>query len=403
MTMTLVEALPGVRFSERHTLDIDAPLDDVWDALTEMRWGDLRLTTPLLLLRGLGKTDTWRNQRLLDGGPVQLMCFDAPHYVASAQIGRPWQLRPELGPTPSSLEELAEFRAPNWLKYGMDFTLDELPSGRTRVVTTTLCEPTDESARRHFHPYWTLIRPFSGLIRREILHTIARKVATTTASGPPPGQRILTGPAPRFGLPEYLNAHVVIPENPLLHVGGDVENPFTLDRHTLDALPETTQALDLHCVMTWSSVDTQWTGWRFTDVWSTLLQPHASPGTTHVHFTGLDGFASSISLRELLRDDVMIAHSRDGHPLAQDHDAPYRLVVPQLYGYKHVKHLSGINLSHHHARLKYEPWIMHRVGRVDHEERFGLGFKRLARLITQASIHRMLRRDGVRRPTVPQR
>lgn len=178
MTTTLAEALPRARFSERHFLDVDGSLEEAWAALSDVRWGDLRLTAPLMMIRSLGQDYGLRHQRLLDQGPVTLLRTDPPHYAAAGEVGRPWQLRPEPGPTPDSLQDLAGFKEPGWLKYGMDFTLTLRPSGRIRITTTTLCEPTDESARRRFLPYWVLIRPFSGLIRRDMLHAIARKVRT---------------------------------------------------------------------------------------------------------------------------------------------------------------------------------------------------------------------------------
>ncbi|WP_158600537.1 molybdopterin-dependent oxidoreductase [Tessaracoccus antarcticus] len=215
---------------------------------------------------------------------------------------------------------------------------------------------------------------------------------------PSPGQRVLIGPAPRFGLPQYLAARFTIPEGPVLEVGGLVDHPITLDRAALDAVPGTTKALDLHCVMTWSAVGTRWSGWRFSDLWDTLLRDPAEPGTVEVLFTGLDGFTASIPLEELLRDDVMIAHSRDGRPLERDHGAPYRLVVPQLYGYKHVKHLCRIDLVDHHVRSPHEPWIMHRIGRVAREERFGVGMRWLVRLLARATVRPTLRRYDVPDP-----
>lgn len=175
MTSTLTEALPRPRFSERHSLDIDAPSERVWQALTEVRWSDLRISAPLLLIRGLGGLRKGSGNRILGRGPVTLMGTDAPCYAVAAQIGRPWQIRPEPGPGPKDLREVLEFDEPGWLKFGMDFTLQDLGPERTRITTTTLCEPTDESARRRFQPYWLLIRPFSGLIRRDILHALARR------------------------------------------------------------------------------------------------------------------------------------------------------------------------------------------------------------------------------------
>jgi len=47
-----------------------------------------------------------------------------------------------------------------------------LPDGRTRLLTETRVHCVDAGARRRFTPYWWLIRPVSGLIRRRLLARI---------------------------------------------------------------------------------------------------------------------------------------------------------------------------------------------------------------------------------------
>lgn len=398
MVTTLAQALPRARFSERHSLVIDNPPEQVWSALTDVRWRDLRVSTPLMLIRSLGRFRGGAGQRLLDPGPVSVMRLDRRRYAAAAAIGRPWRLDPERGPEPTDLQGLLDFDEPGWLKYGMDFTLQELAAGRTRITTTTLCEPTDDSARRRFRPYWTFIRPFSGLMRRDMLHTISRRAGQLDIGGPPPGQRVLMGPAPRFGLPRFVRADFTVSDAPVLQVAGLADGSLALDRDDLDALPSTTRELDLHCVMTWSVEGTRWTGWRFADLWNQLPGGHAVPATTELLFTGLDGAHACIPLAELLRDDVMVAHSCEGTPLTRAQGAPYRLVVPHLYGYKHVKHLCRIDLVDHHVRGPHEPWIMHRLGRVECEERHGLGMNRAVRVTNGMLVRRALRSYGVRDP-----
>jgi DMSO/TMAO reductase YedYZ molybdopterin-dependent catalytic subunit len=40
----------------------------------------------------------------------------------------------------------------------------------------------------------------------------------------------------------------------------------------------------------------------------------------------------------------MLAYEMEGKPLPRAHGAPLRLVIPEMYGYKNVKWLNGINL-----------------------------------------------------------
>ena len=175
MIETLAQSLPRAEFVEEHSLVIDAAPESVWDALQTTRWSDLRWTRVFLAARGLGFAGRGESRRILDRGPVVVVCSQQPHYVAGGRIARPWKAVPEMGPPIASLDELCAYEEPGWLKFGMDFTLHPLPGGRTRLATSTLCEPTDEQASRRFRRYWTVIRPFSGLIRREMLAAIGRR------------------------------------------------------------------------------------------------------------------------------------------------------------------------------------------------------------------------------------
>src|SRR5205814_4162509 len=41
----------------------------------------------------------------------------------------------------------------------------------------------------------------------------------------------------------------------------------------------------------------------------------------------LQNFARSLSLRDALRDDILLAYEMNGQPLEKDHGAPLRLIV----------------------------------------------------------------------------
>jgi uncharacterized protein YndB with AHSA1/START domain len=177
MTTTLAEALPFAEFFEHHSRVISAPPVRVWRALHRARWADLRLTAPLLLVRGLvdlRDVERFRRWRLLDDGPVRVLEVEEGRYLAGGRIAQPWHAVPVLGPEVSTLAELAAFDTGSWLKYGMDFRLNPLPGGRTRLDTSTLCQPTDDVARRRFGAYWRVIGPFSSLIRHDLLRAVAR-------------------------------------------------------------------------------------------------------------------------------------------------------------------------------------------------------------------------------------
>ena len=41
----------------------------------------------------------------------------------------------------------------------------------------------------------------------------------------------------------------------------------------------------------------------------------------------------------------MLAYDMDGQPLRQEHGAPIRLVIPEMYGYKNVKWVERITVT----------------------------------------------------------
>ena len=55
-------------------------------------------------------------------------------------------------------------------------------------------------------------------------------------------------------------------------------------------------------------------------------------------------YVDYLTLQQASLHDVMLAYEMDGKPLPREHGAPVRLIIPQMYGYKNVKWLQGINL-----------------------------------------------------------
>ncbi|GAB3701143.1 hypothetical protein [Mariniluteicoccus flavus] len=177
-TARLTAALPGATFREAHHRIVDASADACWRALHELRWRDLSVTLPLFWVRTGGRTQGTAldlGRRLVDQpGPGFPVYEEPPTYSTSAMIGRPWSGAVR-GPEVTGLDQFAACAEPGWLKYGMDWTLTELGDGRTLVETSTLCQATDARSRLVFGAYWAVIRPFSGIVRADILTALARR------------------------------------------------------------------------------------------------------------------------------------------------------------------------------------------------------------------------------------
>jgi hypothetical protein len=85
-------------------------------------------------------------------------------------VGRFWRARGEL-----CTVSPVRFRAPapsGTAKAAWNFEVGLRADGAAELKTETRVLCADVATRRHFRAYWMLIRPFSGLIRREMLAAV---------------------------------------------------------------------------------------------------------------------------------------------------------------------------------------------------------------------------------------
>ena len=154
-----------------------------------------------------------------------------------------------------------------------------------------------------------------------------------------------------------------------MYVGGEVDNPFTIDMAGLLAMTQVEQTCDVHCVTKWTVIDSHWTGVKLMDL-AARAKPNAK--ARHVIFeSSPGGYTSNVPIKEALAENVIIAHRYEGSPLARSHGAPVRAVVPDLYFWKSAKWITGIRFVsndkpgfwetrgyHNHA----DPWTEERYG-----------------------------------------
>ena len=110
----------------------------------------------------------------------------------------------------------------------------------------------------------------------------------------------------------------------------------------LDALPKTRTRCDIHCVTTWSKLDTAWEGVTIDDV---LAAAGLAPPTPWVLVHSVDGYSTNVPTADLVGGKAMIALRYEGLPITPDHGGPARLLVPHLYFWKSAKWVSGIQFT----------------------------------------------------------
>ena len=158
-----------------------------------------------------------------------------------------------------------------------------------------------------------------------------RRGSGATSARLPPGQHLVTdfpvlsaGPTP---VPDLATWRFTLE---------DGASPLALwSWAEFNALPQSEIAADIHCVTTWSKLDTQWRGVSV----DTLLEAAGlsePPGAfVLAHCDG--GYTTNVPSEDLVDGKAMIATTFDGEPLDPEHGGPARLLVPHLYFWKSAK------------------------------------------------------------------
>jgi DMSO/TMAO reductase YedYZ molybdopterin-dependent catalytic subunit len=165
-----------------------------------------------------------------------------------------------------------------------------------------------------------------------------KRPPSDTAGRIPPGQHLVkdfpvlaAGPTPRIAHEKWSFA---------LKVGPKAIK--TWDWAAFNALPQTKMTRDIHCVTTWSKLDTHWEGVLFDDI---LADANIEPPTAFVLAHSFGGYSTNVPLTDLAAGKAMVALTYDGQPLTADHGGPARLLVPHLYFWKSAKWLNALQFT----------------------------------------------------------
>lgn len=147
----------------------------------------------------------------------------------------------------------------------------------------------------------------------------------------PPGQHVVgdfpvlsAGPTPQTSLETWAFA---------LQHGGTLLAKWTWGE--FEALPQTTVVVDIHCVTTWSKLDTEWQGVTIDALLEAAGLAEPPEPYAMIHCDG--GYTTNLPVEDLIDGKAMIATRYDGEPLTPEHGGPARLLVPHLYFWKSAK------------------------------------------------------------------
>lgn len=180
--------LPHYQFVERHTLRVDAAPGTLLDCAADPALGHDPLIQRFIALREAPARLLSRCgiPAALPARPFGLEDFTLLGREGDAEIafglaGRFWQTDYGLVPIRDA-SALADGRDPalaGAARLVLNFTAQAQADGATLLGTETRVYCPDAATRRRFAPYWWLIRPVSGLIRRRLLQRIGAAAART--------------------------------------------------------------------------------------------------------------------------------------------------------------------------------------------------------------------------------
>ena len=133
-----------------------------------------------------------------------------------------------------------------------------------------------------------------------------------------------------------------------LPIMGAVENPVTM---TLDDIRNNyeshSQFVTISCISGRIGTDlistTQWTGARLQDI---LGDVKPTEKARYLYITSGDGFYETVDLDLIASDErIMLAYDWDGNPIPLDHGFPLRIWLPDHFGMKQPKWITGIEVA----------------------------------------------------------
>ena len=131
-----------------------------------------------------------------------------------------------------------------------------------------------------------------------------------------------------------------------LTVDGQVDSPYTLSYQELLALPMQRQYESLMCIS--NEVGGQYMSnalWEGVPLVHLLQRAGLRARATKVVFHAADDYTDSIHLSKALEPTTLLAVRMNGAALPQEHGFPARMLVPGIYGMKHCKWVTRIEVA----------------------------------------------------------
>ena len=174
--VALEKFLPEFHFSEKHSIQISALPPTVSAQITDLNVSDSWIIRSLLTLRGIPRKTSTGIEEWKKMGFVVLE-HQPDQEIILGLIGQFWKISGKIHHC--SAEEFISFKNPEFAKAVWNFKIIPPDGNQLQLETETRISCPDPGVRKKFGRYWFFIKPFSGLIRMEMLKIIKRKAENT--------------------------------------------------------------------------------------------------------------------------------------------------------------------------------------------------------------------------------
>lgn len=162
--------LPEYHFSEHHHKIVNAPIQIVYPQVRHLNFKSSIVTRLLFVLRGIN----------LEKFTFDFMVDKGSFFTIDEKINNEWVIglisKSFLFPTHlKANENFKEWNPGKGVKIAWNFKLEALEGNKVKVNTESRVLCLSKSTRFWFTIYWLIIRPFSGIIRMEMLRIIKKR------------------------------------------------------------------------------------------------------------------------------------------------------------------------------------------------------------------------------------
>jgi hypothetical protein len=175
---------PAYQFHEVHETEVRAGRGATYDAVKQTTAGEILFFRTLTWVRRFGRPGPEGILNPPAGQPLLEVAVRTGFLLLAEDPGREIVIGRLVAAPPQhgrirTPEEFAALNSPGYAKATLNFAVDEIRPGVSRVRTETRVYATDPRTQRRFAWYWRLIYPGSALIRRMWLRAIRLRAEGT--------------------------------------------------------------------------------------------------------------------------------------------------------------------------------------------------------------------------------